>query len=296
MPNHYPIVLAHGIAPFNVWSPIIERFLPGLAARSEYFKQIVPALRNAGHEVLTTKVSFAGRLDQRARELGEQLSSYLDQNPRHAKVHIIGHSMGGLDSRCMMASNPEIRKRIASLTTIGTPHNGTPVADFWKLTRNDSTASEKLDALRPILDLEGFKDLTTSACAERNRQWRESEAGNSVFFQTYSSWEEKDAVFPPLRHAWQVIQDKGATDEQRANDGLVPVHSQKWQDPPREIRRHEFPFQSDHLNEIGWWDIAEVVHGNWRPSKFEEKVRAIYLNIARDVAALSDAGVSGSTI
>ena len=287
MPNNYPIVLAHGIAPFDVWSPIIERILrPGLAARSEYFKQIVPDIEKAGHEVLTTRVSFAGRLDQRARELGDQITVYLARRPSCPKVHIIGHSMGGLDSRCMIAEKPNISERIASLTTIGTPHNGTPVADFWQLNRNDSAASRALDVLRPILDLEGFKDLTTQACAERNRQWRKSESANRVFYQTYSSWEEKDAVFPPLRHAWQVISHAGTTDEERRNDGLVPVLSQCWQDPPKEITRQEFPFQADHLNEIGWWDIAEIVQGNWQPGKFEKQVRDIYLGIARTVSAL----------
>jgi hypothetical protein len=28
MPNNYPIALAHGIAPFNVWSPMIKQILP----------------------------------------------------------------------------------------------------------------------------------------------------------------------------------------------------------------------------------------------------------------------------
>ena len=48
-------------------------------------------------------------------------------------VHIIAHSMGGLDSRALIAhnfqglSNPG---RIVSLTTVSTPHRGTAVADL----------------------------------------------------------------------------------------------------------------------------------------------------------------------
>jgi len=47
------------------------------------------------------------------------------------KTHIIAHSMGGLDSRYLLSpDNPTPnRMPIRSLTTIGTPHFGSPIAD-----------------------------------------------------------------------------------------------------------------------------------------------------------------------
>ena len=48
-------------------------------------------------------------------------------------VHIIAHSMGGLDSRTLIARNLHGLSdpgRIASLTTVSTPHRGSPVADL----------------------------------------------------------------------------------------------------------------------------------------------------------------------
>jgi triacylglycerol lipase len=283
--NDYPIVLAHGIAPFDIWSPIVERFLGSeLAAPWEYFKKIAPDLQNREYKVFTTHVSFAGGLEQRARELGEEVKNCLAASSQ-PKLHIIGHSMGGLDARCMIATNPEAGEWIASLTTIGTPHNGTPVADFW-LGRKGGAVPEALDILRPILDLEGFEDLTTTACNERNRQWRASEAANQIFYQTYCSSVEKNAVFPPLRGAWQIIVDAAADAEAALNDGLVPVPSQRWQDPPKEIARRQFPFPADHLNEVGWWDVGELALGEWRPGKYEAQVRRIYLEIAQTVSAL----------
>ena len=44
-------------------------------------------------------------------------------------VHILAHSMGGLDARFLIAKNLRgLASRIASLTAIGTPHFGSPVA------------------------------------------------------------------------------------------------------------------------------------------------------------------------
>ena len=40
--------------------------------------------------------------------------------------------MGGLDARRLLA-DPAWRRRVLSLTTIGTPHLGTALADFAKL-------------------------------------------------------------------------------------------------------------------------------------------------------------------
>ena len=45
--------------------------------------------------------------------------------------HLIAHSMGGLDSRFLISHlQPEGDNRILSLTTIGSPHHGSPIADL----------------------------------------------------------------------------------------------------------------------------------------------------------------------
>ena len=48
------------------------------------------------------------------------------------KVHIIGHSMGGLDARHMLydGRQDQFESKIASVTTIGTPHWGSSFADY----------------------------------------------------------------------------------------------------------------------------------------------------------------------
>jgi len=69
--------------------------------------------------------------------------------------------------------------KIASLTTIGTPHLGTSFADFAL----GSGGKLVVSGLRPILNLEGFKDLTTDACAGFNERAKDHEAGNSVVYR-----------------------------------------------------------------------------------------------------------------
>jgi triacylglycerol esterase/lipase EstA (alpha/beta hydrolase family) len=57
-----------------------------------------------------------------------------------APIHLIGHSTGGLDARLLVTPNASllndvdtesIAKRVKSVTTIATPHLGTPIASFF---------------------------------------------------------------------------------------------------------------------------------------------------------------------
>ena len=44
-------------------------------------------------------------------------------------LHVIAHSMGGLDARYAIRNVPQVADRVKTLVTIGTPHRGSPVAD-----------------------------------------------------------------------------------------------------------------------------------------------------------------------
>src|SRR5262252_6205372 len=116
-----PIVLVHGILGFN-------QLTLGGARLAEYFRLIPEALRAAGHFVpeppqLKSTCSVA----ERAQDLRSYLESDSDLTGR--KVHLIAHSMGGLDSRFLIAKLG-LANRVLSLTTIGTPHHGSPIADL----------------------------------------------------------------------------------------------------------------------------------------------------------------------
>jgi triacylglycerol lipase len=64
----------------------------------------------------------------RAQELANQIAKKFPTG----QIHVIAHSMGGLDVRCLLAENLNglaDKDRIVSLSTISTPHRGSPVAD-----------------------------------------------------------------------------------------------------------------------------------------------------------------------
>jgi len=66
------------------------------------------------------------------------------------KVNVIGHSMGGIDARVAIARFGAA-ERVASLTTVASPHRGTPLADLSPFFRGKSRERKTADraARRP---------------------------------------------------------------------------------------------------------------------------------------------------
>ena len=113
--TQYPIVLAHGAAGFDSLFGILD-----------YWFGIPEDLAAGGAKVYVTEVSQFNTPEVR----GEQLIAQLEQIRAitgKAKVNLIGHSQGGLDVRYVAAVRPDL---VASVTTIGAPHQGTQVADY----------------------------------------------------------------------------------------------------------------------------------------------------------------------
>lgn len=293
-PQRLPIVLAHGIARFDILRQI---FIDTLRLNEleigdglHYFKGIKSHLEHHGFEVHHTNVDFAAGVDRRAMQLSEQVDQIL-AGRAIGKVHIIAHSMGGLDARHMIVDVPGMAEKIASVTTIGTPHNGTTFADFG-IARG---APLVIDALRSVIHLEGFKDLTTESCWTFNERARDAEARNPVRYETYASSEGRDAVFLPLQPSWSIIA-RTEPEHHGENDGLVSVASQLWTDVlvakdgrQKNVLHGFFKVKADHLNEAGWWDpqetnpIVGLVTAAKEARTFEAKIKEEYLNIARNL-------------
>ena len=190
----YPIVLAHGIARFDVLTDTllrkINQFLWDMSLevdRLHYFKGIASYLERHGFEVYHTNVSFAAGVEKRATELAVQIRQILAETGQE-KVHIIGHSMGGLDARQMLYQERAMAASVASVTSIGTPHLGTMLVDAVL-----AGGGEHLLARRPpFLDMDGFLTLTTG-----KRQ---------AFNEVAQEWEEPPIPFctkltPVLKHS-----------------------------------------------------------------------------------------------
>jgi triacylglycerol lipase len=151
-----PIVLVHGIFGFN------QLTLGGLRL-AEYFRSIPEALRADGHFVPEPpRLNPAGSVLERAQDLKNYLLDHSEFSAR--KIHIIAHSLGGLDSRFMTAKLG-MADRVLSLTTIGTPHHGSPIADIVANGVNPDL-SRFIEHLG--VDIKAVFDLTTEACRKFN--------------------------------------------------------------------------------------------------------------------------------
>lgn len=288
-----PLVLAAGLARFDILIQTARDLLPSPGAvrwynrlagdALGYFRHIGRTLRERGFEVYEPSVSFAGRLERRARDLQQAVGRILGPGDPGGKVNIIAHSMGGLDARYMIA-RLGMADRVASLVTIGTPHRGSGMAD--RRYEDRSPARRIIERLESIgLDLTGAFDLTTKRCRAFCAFNEAAEAANGVTYIAYAGvQEDRAAVLLPLRCSWDIIRR-----QEGANDGLVSVASQLWQPElngptgTKRVEQREFPLPADHLNECGWWHPWAAPFGQRRA--FERAVRDVYVRIAEDLRA-----------
>lgn len=289
----YPIILAHGIARFDFLLNYFSKSFDALGLSVvnandslHYFKGVASHLRTHGFDVYQSSVSFAGGVERRAEDLRNEVNKVLGLKSQE-KVHIIAHSMGGLDARHMIV-NQDMAGKIATLTTIGTPHLGTSFADWGLAHQGD----EFIEVIGKVVDLGGFRDLARGVCNEFNKQAAEQEAANSVVYRAYAASQKQKLVFTPLQKSWDIINDNEGD-----NDGLVSVTSQLWesklvsaQGTVKHIDQKLFPVGADHLNEIGWWDLNEMREIAWWKTSivtairdYERRIKNVYLDIAKSL-------------
>ncbi|KAG5636088.1 hypothetical protein H0H81_009136 [Sphagnurus paluster] len=118
----YPIVLCHGLYGFDSRGPL--KF-PSM--RMHYWSNVLNILRDTvGAEVIVTSVPGTGSISSRADILDRQLQ----HKARGRGVNFLAHSMGGLDCRHLITHiKPEVYAPL-SLTSISTPHRGSPFMDW----------------------------------------------------------------------------------------------------------------------------------------------------------------------
>jgi triacylglycerol lipase len=123
-PARYPVVLVNGIDT----SPLFR-----------YSPRIVTMMRDAGgHRVFLATLTAYETPKRRTPELYARIQE-IQKETGAAKVNLVCHSLGGLDCRYLVSPNglaadlgvaPDtIARAVASITTIGTAHRGTRVAD-----------------------------------------------------------------------------------------------------------------------------------------------------------------------
>jgi len=127
--TEYPIILAHGLSGFDSLFGVVE-YWPGIAN----------ALEKDGAEVYVTEVSQFNETEVRGQQLLEQVEEIVALTGS-GKVNLVGHSHGGLDSRWVAAQRPDL---VASVTTVGSPHQGAELATIVRDILVEGSLSESV--------------------------------------------------------------------------------------------------------------------------------------------------------
>ena len=234
MAEPLPVVLLHGLCGF-------DRLMVLRRPVAEYFPGIASHLRSKGRRVLVPRLSPTGSIATRAAELRTFLNREIGSQP----VHIVGHSLGGLDARFFLTKLGGDRT-VRSLTTVGTPHRGTTFAD-WGLDR-------LARYLRPLLRWAGlsedaFHDLTVESCARFNETVPDVPG---VRYASVAGVCDRPNLGP---HWWLPAQIVGRAEG--PNDGVVSLRSATWGE------RCDV-WSADHLNLVNWPNRRAVRRGEWR--------------------------------
>jgi len=211
---NYPIVLVHGISvhdrnkTFSCWGRIPE------------------TLENNGVQVFFGNTDSWGDYESNALILKETIKKILLKTNKE-KVNIIAHSKGGLDARYLIWKH-NFGGKVASLTTISTPHHGSEIAD---LINNGNLAHTKTansaltlygrlsNDIRPNIYSVNYQ-LTTKYMKQFNAEVINDD---NVYYQSFYTTTKnafQDRLF--IRTYNYLKRNIGA------NDGLVSAFSSQW--------------------------------------------------------------------
>jgi triacylglycerol lipase len=223
------IVLAHGVLGFG-------EVIPGNLQQVNYFNEVKEHLEERpGTEVFVPTVDFKGSIEKRGKELADAIRDI------GAPVHVIAHSMGGLDARWAIANRPDETKDVVSLVTIGTPHRGSEVADAIAGRRPPIFSAlpqfliAQLEALGPAL-----VDLTTTRGAQFDDETEDRKGITYLEIAGDASHAGHESLL------FQVAAMIGHVTG-KPNDGVVTVAS-----ATRKGRRLFATWPCDHGGEVGW--------------------------------------------
>lgn len=211
----YPLLLVHGVFFRD------SRFL-------NYWGRIPAALTKNGATVYYGKQESAASVEDCAAQLSERILE-ICRTAGCEKVNIIAHSKGGLDSRYAI-SRLGMDSRVASLTTINTPHQGCVFAEYLLNKAPDMLRKSVSNAYNQTLSrlgdkqpdfLSAVESLTASRCKELNRKIPDKE---NVYYQSVGSKLKKATGGKfPLNFSYHLVNYFDGE-----NDGLVSFPSMEW--------------------------------------------------------------------
>jgi triacylglycerol lipase len=227
----WPIVFVHGMAGFKNIGPL------------DYWMNVPQTLEANGFETFVVADSpFATIADRATEAMAQIVAKYPD--PR-VKVNLIGHSMGGLDCRYMVSSLG-FADRVASVTTVGTPHHGSSVADVIIGLIPGFVAAPLNAAIQTLLGwdlLHQGQELTTVFADQTFNPANPDDPRVSYFSWTGTADPlglGGDSIIElALDPTWMLLDNL-----EGPNDGLVSVKSGTW-------GQFLGTVPADHLSEVG---------------------------------------------
>ncbi|QQO09987.1 esterase/lipase family protein [Breznakiella homolactica] len=218
----YPLVLVHGIVAHDRGGII------------DFWGRIPKVLKSYGIDVYLGNTDSWGDYGSNAKLLKQTIDDILAGTNKQ-KVNIIAHSKGGLDSRYLIWKY-NFGEKIASLTTIGTPHHGVDIAELIDKQKivHSRIAKKALHAFGKIY---GDKDpnlynVNTQLTPKYMKDFNEQvPMDNSVYYQSYYTTMRNsfdDLMFFYL-HLFTKIKNG-------SNDGVVTKKSADWGENVFEIK------------------------------------------------------------
>ena len=220
----HPIVLIHGLGAQSSYGPI------------EYFYGLPALLKNDRNQVLVVNLAAWNTIDHRASQLKEQIEKAFPDK----KVNLVGHSMGGLDAR-FLTSRLSFEDRIASVTTIGTPHHGSSMGDI-SLELLPPTAFAVADQFLKFMNYNtgAFKQITKHYCRGEFAEIAPNVEKVAYFSATTAI--SNPVYLNSLPIFW--LPHRILSRIEGDNDGFVSVHSAQWGE-------HICTYAGDHYSQIG---------------------------------------------
>ncbi len=212
--TRYPILLVHGLS----WRD------DGIVS---YWGTVPEALTERGARVYLSRHDAWGSIEDNAAKIDERVEAILAETGA-GKVNVIAHSKGGIETRYLISSLKR-GDRVASLSTVGTPHRGTAIARFFLEDAPivNETTGKAVDLVAQFINGDSAPDarkaisqLTPEAMAAFNARNRDDPR---VLYQSWTSELHDDygvGVYVLLYRALRDMEGR--------NDGFVPVESAKW--------------------------------------------------------------------
>ncbi len=256
--TRHPVILVSGMG-FQDLNNIIN-----------YWNVIPDYLKGLGCEVYSANQDAFNSHGENALKLKYRILDILERHP-HEKVNIIAHSKGGIESRYMI-SKLGMHDRVASLTTLGSPHHGSGIADIimgaipigkFAVARLVNIYGRIMGDMRPD-SYRAARQVTTEAMERFNDEVPDH---SDVYYQSYASHINRS--YPSM--LWKALARILYT-VQGSNDGLVTIESAKWGDYQGLIATDKHP-STTHADMVGLVRfygltdfhaehfIAHVVHG-----------------------------------